>query len=104
MKCCEYVPRGSFVEQKVKPSFCFMCVHINYDPCHEFGHTLLCSLSLTKMINTPASGLYLHFIFFLPYAWTQQAKVFLPDKSLHPNVMLLSSLFAPLLNHEWNEV
>ncbi len=47
---------GGFVEQKLVLSCYFRCDQIYNSQIYEFGHTLLCYLSLTWMFNKPASG------------------------------------------------
>ncbi len=45
-----------------------------------------------------------HLIFFITYKVAQQAWLFVPQKPLQPNVMLLSSLISSLISYKENEV
>jgi len=52
---------GQFAEQKLVLSSNFRCDQIYKNGGYDFGHTLLCYLSLTKMFNKPTTGFW-HFL------------------------------------------
>jgi hypothetical protein len=50
---------GRFVEHL---SSALGVTKFNIYHCYEFGHTLLCCLSLIKMLNKPASGVHIFYV------------------------------------------
>ncbi len=54
--CRQTLNWGRFVEQKLILSSNFRCYQIHSCQRYDFGHTLLCYLSLTWLFNKPTSG------------------------------------------------